>query len=971
MKRIFTSISILLFLTSQVFAGPIDPTKALEIANSFWNSNTGLNKDTRLKFVSTNEVAKAPSRDGAQKSDPAFYLFNSCDNKGFIIVSGDDQLKPVVGYSDKASIDEMPTALIEWLNEYSSYVDDVRAGIAVPASQNTNTKGTAITPMLKTSWNQSAPYNNMCPEVNGQKTPTGCTATAMAQIMKFHEWPKKPSKNFTWYNNITGKDEYVNTSSHTYSWDKMLPHYRNGYTQEEADAVALLMIDVGKAISSNYALAGTGSSDIYASYALVNIFNYTPEIQVVKRSEYTEEEYISIIRENLEARQPLLYTGHSQSYSSGHAFVCDGIDENNLLHIDWGWDGSYNGYFDMTYMSPSGTGIGGGDGRYNVGQTFVANIRPRQDGEPNVAGTPSVYMMDVVDAKATGTPPTLIKQTIDYNTNKTANIKFAAGLLNWSHSSINLSMYIGIEKDGELISVTKIGEEKKTPFNDSFGYYITFTINNNPQSEDYIEKGTYRLRVCYSDDSGENIYIARGSENGLILEVNDTSVTLSKELPEIEVTDIRFHVTPQMKGDRIAFDADFKTNNGKSSTVLIVPVINKIQDNNTYTSTVLYDNAALIQVYDDRNIMATFSTSYMLPENGKYFISFKYNIKNEFFEKSLEVDKANLLEIAGKSNDIDIKPLPDGLVLSTTELSAKAITWGEKAEVTATVKNISNSNYSFTGGLAIVLEDKNTGSRYVVAKEDYENIEKGNSIEIKFTNSDYFPVIKPGNYNVMVCQFNEKNWTPIRQSAATCTMTISSTSAVIPYVSDVIVINEGNDVLQGSKFKANVRLSCVNGDFDGYVRVNITSGLSYNVRSEYVAVSLKKGETTNITFNCSTKSTIALNKYRLAMTYNDADKNKLGDISNNTLSFVGNGYFWVCDATAINDVDENNTNITTNGKNITINGFTTGTEVVIYSVDGKEVYRGTDKSVAVKRGMYIVSVETEGEKPYTTKIFVK
>ncbi len=970
MRRFTTLLLSSLLLVTTVLANPIDPDKAGAIAKDFWRTELRQPDTESLTLKSTTGMSKAGSRINITENNPQYYIYTPTDNCGFIIVSGDDELAPIVGYStDKFNKDsEMPAALIEWLNEYSRYVDDVRAGKAAPAQRSAKAGKSSVAPMLQTTWDQSAPYNNMCPEVNGQKTPTGCTATAMAQIMKFHEWPRKPSANITWQNNITGKEEHINTSSHIYSWDKMLPNYRDSYTDEEAKAVALLMVDVGKAIQSSYSPSGTGSSAVYASYALVNTFDYSPDAKVVNRSEYTEEEYISIIRENLEARQPLLYTGHSQSYSSGHAFVCDGIDENDLLHIDWGWSGAFNGYFDMTYMSPEGTGIGGGDGRYNVSQAVIAYIHPRGKDEPDTAGTPVVYIMDVVDATASENPATLLEQTVKYDNNGVATTRFAAGLLNWSHSSINMTMYIGVEKDGK-INAEKIGDPKVTPFNGDMGYYIYLTASKNQQDEEYLEKGTYKVKVCYSDDNGENIYVARGADNGLILEVGDNSVTLRKELPEVEVTDIKYHTTPQMKGDRLAFDAEFRTNNGKSATVLIVPVINKLQSDNTYSSTQLTSEAALIQVYDDRDILASFSTSYMFPDNGKYFISFKYNIKNQYIDRSMDVDKATLQDIAGRSNDIDISPLPDGLVLSTTALSAKSITWGEKAEITATVKNISSSDDSFTGGLGIVLENKENGNRHVVAKEDFKNIGKGESMEIKLSNNDYFPVIKPGSYNVIICKLDKNGWEAIKQSAATCTMNISATSAPIPYVSDIMVINNGQDVLQGSTFKAKVTLGCMNGDFDGYIRVNIAHGLSYNVRSEYVAVSLKEGETAEFILDCKTKSTIALNKYRLAMTYNDADKKKIGDISNNTLTFPGNGYFWVCDETSIENVESDSATTVCAGGNC-IKVLTEDAVTTIYSADGREIYKGTDNTISVASGLYIVTVQ-HGDTTTATKVFVK
>ncbi|MBQ8694526.1 MAG: C10 family peptidase, partial [Bacteroidaceae bacterium] len=394
MKKTISLLALLLIFAVTAIAGPVEPEKALEIANSFWRSVPGL-KQSELLLLPVGP-SKSAGRDGVQTADAQYYLFTPEDKSGFVIVSGEDCLSPVVGYSTTACAGEMPPALVDWLADYSNFVDDVRAGIVEPI-RTTATVGTRIEPMLQTSWNQSAPYNNYCPEVNGQRTPTGCTATAAAQVMKFHNWPEKPTKEISWYNNINGTTETIDITQNTYKWSDMLNHYRSGYTAEQADAVARLMVDVGKAIKSVYAISGTSSSDIQVARALVDVFDYSPDIRVYKRNECTYDEFISIIRENLEARQPLLYSGQAQSYVAGHAFVCDGIDENNLLHIDWGWDGAYNGYFDMGSMAPGGSGIGGGQDRYNVAQSIVANIRPRSADDVDRVGDPSLYYSEVLD----------------------------------------------------------------------------------------------------------------------------------------------------------------------------------------------------------------------------------------------------------------------------------------------------------------------------------------------------------------------------------------------------------------------------------------------------------------------------------------------------------------------------------------------------------------------------------------------
>jgi hypothetical protein len=740
------------------------------------------------------------------------------------------------------------------------------------------------------------------------------------------------------------------------------------------------MSDVGKAMNSTYDLAGTGSTPRYAAQALVNIFKYSPDIIVAKREEYTNEEYMELIRKNLEARQPLLYAGHGQNYSSGHAFVCDGINENNLLHINWGWGGSYDGYFDITTMAPGGAGIGGGEDRYNVGQTIIANIRPRVTGEADVNGQPTIYSMLILNPD-TDTDKGEIYQMVDESVktfeNNGAKQRIAFALLNWSHSTTKMQIAMGFEKDGILYDSMLINTADdliELGVNEYSGghYIIDFDINDNPDGEFYLEPGTYNVRLHYSDGEGE-FELMRGSENNIVIEVSESGTRTYILQPKVKVTELTFHSTPTMKGDPISFDAKFENTNKRNSLLAIAPVVNRKMSDNTYQSDTLTKAIAMVDVYDDEEIVASFENIGTFPEDGTYHISFVCNVLNSYTERAEELDRKSAISIAGKSHDITISPLPDGLVLSTTALSAPAITYGDKASITGTVKNISTTDDSYTGALAIFAKDNATGWEYLLATALVDNLKKNASTEITCSTPDYLPVMKPGSYTITVRMADNGRWKEIRQSAATCIQSIAPTTTAIPYVKEVMDINKGNDVVvQGETFEVNATLGCLNADFDGYVRVNIPYGLGYHVRSEYVQVSIKKNQTVDVTFQCSSKTTTPLNKYRLNITYheNDSKKTKLGDMSNNTLTHKGNGYFWIGDATAIERIEN------TAGANVTIsNGEITIADaedalVTVYGADGHEVYKGADNTIRVASGLYIVTVQQHGTTT-ATKLFVK
>ena len=978
-ERFTTILSSLLLFATTVFAGPIDPEKATEIASGFWN-RTAKAPNGILKLVPRSNMAKAGGRLQTKEQTPGFYIFTPENEKGFVIVSGDDELPAVIGYSTTAKAGEMPPALCDLLNVYDMYVEDVRNGVVKPVKPATTTTNSNIEPMLTTTWNQNAPYNLMCPQINGSYAPTGCTATAIAQIMKFHNWPDKPSKSFTWYNNTTGKDEYVNTSSHKYDWANMIDSYKSGYTTSEANAVALLMSDVGKAMNSNYALAGTGANPPSAAQVLVNIFKYSPDIVVANREEYTNEEYMELIRTNLEARQPLMYAGYGQNYSAGHAFVCDGINENNLLHINWGWGGMYDGYFDITTMAPGGAGIGGGEERYNVGQAIIANIRPRAIDETGVNGKPTLYSAFVLN------PDTDPQKNEEYEVvekstkgfaNNTSKQRIAFALLNWSHSTTKMQIAMVFEKNGDVYRSEQLNEANdliELKMNEDSGghYIIDLTISDIIGDESYFEQGTYNLRLYYSDGGEDSDFeLIRGAENNFVLEVTDKETCAYVMKPEITVTELKFHSTPTTKGDPISFDAKFENRNERNSLVVIAPILNRKISDNTYKSDTLTKAAAMITVYDNQEITASFKNVGTFPEDGTYNISFAYNVLNSYTGRATELDRNSALSIDGKSQDIIISPLPDGLVLSTTALSAPAITYGDKASITATVTNISTTNSTFCGTLGLFAKDNTTGRAHLLGTKYVDALEKDASTEIEYNTPDYLPVMQPGEYTITVQQVKEGKWETIRQSAATCIQTIAKTSSPIPYITEIIGINNGKDVIvQGESFEVKATFSSLNADFDGYVRVNIPYGLGYHARSEYVQVSVEKDGTTDVTLNCTTKKTTPLNKYRLNIMYYDSNKKKLGDMSNNTLTYSGNGYFWIGDDTAIEEIEcAGDATISVCENYITISNAGDAL-VTVYSTNGSEIYSGADNTIPVAKGLYIVTVQHNG-KATATKVLVK
>ena len=905
-------------------------------------------------------MAKAGSRINIKESDPQYYIYTA-ENNGFVIVSGDDTLAPIVGYSTESFSEnsEMPAVLVEWLNEYSQYVDEVRAGNITPAQRSAKAGKTAVAPMLKTSWNQSAPYNNLCPEVNGQKTPTGCTATAMAQIMKFHEWPITPIKAISWTSNITGKSETIDLTMRTYNWDNMLPHYRNGYTAEQAQEVAQLMIDVGKAINSSYSPEGTGSNESYAANALVNVFDYSKAIRIIKRTESSEEEYVTAIRENLEARQPVLYVGTGINYQGGHAFVCDGIDENDMLHIDWGWDGAYNGYFDMTYMTPAGIGTGGGTGTYNVAQAIIVNIAPRGENDVVDSSAPGLVQFGIYKPD---TETEVYNYTANYS-NNIAKFKVSTFVNNRSHSAIGLEFAIATKNsDGtyRILSSARLDGTLKPNYYTKT--YMDFTIDiANKSYYNYLDKGTHELRVVYKNHDGNYVEIT-SDQNRLILDVNEKSATLRHALPDIHVSSVELTTPNPRIGSTIKFNAKFINKNTRNATVVVAPIINTIRPDGSVVSDTLKKMTKLFEVIDNRDIFVEYSTSNQFTRTGDCYITFAYNLSS-YYNATTTYDPAIAESVSGKSETFSINEEAPGGSPAITAITASDITNGSVLNISATVTNQTYAGYTYSGELALVLRNTSTNQTFTVAEGKATNLGKNKTVTLSYKSVDYFPTLPAGGYEVIVCETNN-NMQRIPH-AVQKTFNITVGESAVPYINGRTSVSD-KQVVAGDSVDVRLVLGSYNGTFDGYVRINTSSGLTPILRSDHIPVTIAEGEKHQIDVACLCGKKATMGKWTLVIKYFDKNKRELGTLSNNTFTYARNDYFWVGDKTTIEEVESvGEATVTVSGNSITIANADDAL-VTVYSADGREVYKGTDSTIQVARGMYIVTVQNTA-----TKVFVK
>ena len=417
-NRLFVLLLLCMSIGLLAQAAPITQQQAQQEAINFLKSKQ---KNNNLKFASKgNSSVKAEST-----GEAAYYVFNIGDNQGFVIVAGDDRINPILGFSDEGSFDEAkaPANMKAWLNEYAQQialldkVSSIKGAIAAPKAENVVDTRNSIAPMITSKWNQADPYWNKCPEFMdidengdtiGEIAYAGCVAVSMSQIMNYHKWPEHttktiPSYTFPYstgdYNWVTIEMEELPVTS--FDWDHMKDSYNGSEDEVYTDAVATLMYYAGAAVKSQYGLSATGAYTDDIPKGFTEYFAYDPStIQIKYRTDFTQDVWDDMVYQELADGRPMIYNGTAGS-GGGHSFVCDGYEYGNYFHINWGWGGMGNGYFQLAVLNPRESGIGGSSSAegYNMKQNIIIGIQP---GDPNGSGTPEPQVEDALTATGLG-----------------------------------------------------------------------------------------------------------------------------------------------------------------------------------------------------------------------------------------------------------------------------------------------------------------------------------------------------------------------------------------------------------------------------------------------------------------------------------------------------------------------------------------------------------------------------------------
>lgn len=530
MKRNLLLLILVLVAPLMLMSQKRSQSEALSIAKDYFDKSQGITTRAAsapvLVAVSTDFQYNNLTRAQADLN-PAFYIFNQGDDS-FVIVSGDDRMKPILGYSTRGAfmIENIPANIRSFLASYvieMSEIDYMQTQPKQLKVTRTTSYPTSVTPLLgDIMYNQSAPYYDKCPD----KSVTGCVATAMAQVMKYHEYPTQGQGTHSYKSSTEGYECSFDYGATTFDWANMLNQYVTGeYTTTQADAIATLMYACGVSVNMNYTSGDSGASASSVANSLIKYFKYDENMAFVLRTYFEYDEWMDMIKNELSNARPILYSGISSE--GGHEFVFDGYDANDMVHVNWGWAGANDGYFVVSELDPSSPGIGGGTnlgGGYTSDQGMTIGIQ-----KPTSTSTyTSYFYCSGIDLSSTSVAlGSSLKPTINYLINMSttfdgelAYVLEQSGVVTPISPTYKFSETIDTETGFSAISWNSFN----LPTSLADGTYVFYAATRNP------DKNTNWDEVRGSIGSTSKYYCTIANGEATFTSYWGTTATISAEV---------------------------------------------------------------------------------------------------------------------------------------------------------------------------------------------------------------------------------------------------------------------------------------------------------------------------------------------------------------------------------------------------------------------------------------------------------
>lgn len=421
---------------------------------------------------------------------------------GFVVLANDDAIEAVVGVSNKPyTNDTNINPAFQW------YLRAANAAIASRIASGHGYSGAIapsaplpdhVEPLIKTRWQQEAPFNNdVQKDDKGKPYLVGCVAITMTQIMRYYKYPAegKGSNSYT----MNGETLSADFSATPYQWDKMLPIYEKGkYTDEEAKAVSELMRQVGISVNMDYKPGFSSSYTMSAQNALINNFGYNPDMNRYTRNYYSEQEWMDMVYKELSEQRPIYYSGNDSNWKNGHAFVIDGYNKDGKVHVNWGWGGYQDGDFDIGILTPARS-------NYSYYQDMIVGIQPEQQGAWKSHLT-LYYGSQLTIEK-------FRKQAIRMGEAKVWNV---------SSTPVNGTLALVIEGNGQQRNLKTTNYQA----DDSQWYSISWQNIRLPKD---LPDGDYQVYLRFKDDRDANWQVVRseyGKPNSVVINIANGTFTV-------------------------------------------------------------------------------------------------------------------------------------------------------------------------------------------------------------------------------------------------------------------------------------------------------------------------------------------------------------------------------------------------------------------------------------------------------------
>ncbi len=927
-RKFFLLILLAAILPQSGQARTIDSDEARSIASRFFRAS-GIDNDSPQQVN--------PVTSGLSSRNP-YYIFNASGGEGFVIVSGDDRLGTVLGYSDSGtfSLDGAPEGLVALMDLYSRYLT---AGNNLQANEVSEAGTPAMDPLLgDIAWGQDTPFNTMCPTYTESGTTknyyVGCVATAATQIMKFHQHPEKGtgSKSYT----FGGKELSADFGNTTYRWADMPAAVPESPSSAQTNAYSTLASHFGIAVEMQYAKDGSGASSMDVPAALRDYFGYDESVCVHPRSYYDTSEWMELIKNELDNRRPVYYGASSDSGLGGHAFVCDGYDSNDFVHINWGWYGRSNGYFMVNALNPSSLGEGGGTGGYNRSQEIITGIRP------STGSSSRTYMLY---------GSTRLSFT-DYGTAFT----MMGFVDNLDSRTVTGTVSAILMKDGKVVA--SLGAESVTidAYKGGHAGVKQVYMRNIPVEVSGVADGDgYILKMGVKPEGSDEWIIIRnpiGLPSYANASVSEGKVVIGdahSPAPEVELlAPITTDGGVYANGSAL-FSLDLKNNSADYRINKITVRLTSVSDPARF-----YDMTAEANVYDlseaQLNLLMEVPAD-IVP--GEYDVTaFAAGFDSKPFDDS-KTGRTRLTVNAEASGPV--VRVTSGPEWANSD-GLQQVAQGEYLYISAGARN-----YGAAGSSSIIARLKETGPEgrsYIFLQQD-NTLQKGQQFNLTFYRK---AAVSPGEYVVELTAIDDQgNETPLEGYAGDCKVTI--TDKALPDL-EVVDFNLGDEVAKDTRGEYSLSLKALK-KFTGTVYVRVRKYLNKSGELMYMgSQSINAGDTKTITFKYKPGASLTEGKYMVIL------ETKANGISDNPMAGLEKYYreLTLTATSAVGDIaaDGAGVSVSISGDMLSVESADAVTGISVYSMSGSLVARSagpaTELSLAgLPSGVYIVSVMTEND----------